>query len=180
MKKRLLDFAKREYTPRQRLVALAVEAPFFGIVIPVVLVYLSSLLDARLGLPPLTYGVAGRLIGGLLMMAGALFAGWAIYAQFTIGRGTPSPVMATQKLVVQGPYAYCRNPMALGATTFYLGVALAIASLGALGLVAMGTVVHLAYIKLVEEKELELRFGEAYREYRERTPFLIPRLRRKG
>ena len=32
----------------------------------------------------------------------------------------------------------------------------------------------LFYIKRVEEPELERRFGQAYRDYRERTPFLIP------
>jgi len=32
------------------------------------------------------------------------------------------------------------------------------------------------YIKLVEEKELEARFGEEYREYKRKTPFLIPKI----
>jgi len=35
----------------------------------------------------------------------------------------------------------------------------------------------LIYIKLVEEKELEQRFGVEYLEYKRRTPFLIPRFR---
>jgi protein-S-isoprenylcysteine O-methyltransferase Ste14 len=34
----------------------------------------------------------------------------------------------------------------------------------------------LIYIKLIEEKELEDRFGSEYLEYKRRTPFLIPRL----
>jgi len=33
----------------------------------------------------------------------------------------------------------------------------------------------LIYIKLIEEKELEGRFGSEYAEYKKRTPFLIPR-----
>jgi protein-S-isoprenylcysteine O-methyltransferase Ste14 len=34
-----------------------------------------------------------------------------------------------------------------------------------------------AYIKL-EEKELEARFGEEYKEYKRKTPFLIPKIRK--
>jgi protein-S-isoprenylcysteine O-methyltransferase Ste14 len=31
------------------------------------------------------------------------------------------------------------------------------------------------FLKVYEERELEIRFGEAYREYREKTPMLWPR-----
>jgi protein-S-isoprenylcysteine O-methyltransferase Ste14 len=32
----------------------------------------------------------------------------------------------------------------------------------------------IAYIKLVEEKELEFRFGKEYVDYKNDTPFIIP------
>jgi protein-S-isoprenylcysteine O-methyltransferase Ste14 len=38
----------------------------------------------------------------------------------------------------------------------------------------------LIYIKLIEEWELQERFGYEYLEYKKRTPFLIPRLRKKN
>jgi protein-S-isoprenylcysteine O-methyltransferase Ste14 len=38
----------------------------------------------------------------------------------------------------------------------------------------------LVYIKRVEEREMEARFGDAYRAYRRNTPFLLPRLGRKA
>jgi protein-S-isoprenylcysteine O-methyltransferase Ste14 len=40
----------------------------------------------------------------------------------------------------------------------------------------LGAVALLAYIRLVEEKEMAARFGEAYPAYRRRVPFIIPRL----
>ena len=85
--------------------------------------------------------------------------------------------MATQQLLIQKPYSYCRNPMALGAILMYLGVASLIGSISAVGLVLLGATVLLTYIKVLEEKEMELRFGDAYREYRKQTPFIIPRFR---
>jgi protein-S-isoprenylcysteine O-methyltransferase Ste14 len=32
------------------------------------------------------------------------------------------------------------------------------------------------YIKFIEEKELEARFGQEYSEYKKRTPFFIPKI----
>jgi protein-S-isoprenylcysteine O-methyltransferase Ste14 len=34
------------------------------------------------------------------------------------------------------------------------------------------------FVKRYEERELEIRFGEFYVDYRARTPFLWPRIRR--
>ena len=59
----------------------------------------------------------------------------------------------------------------------YLGVAVLIGSISAVVFVLAFTVLLLVYIKFLEEKEMELRFGEAYREYRKRTPFIIPHFR---
>ena len=68
-----------------------------------------------------------------------------------------------------------RNPMTLGMTLFYLGVAIWLGSFSAVGLGLVYPVGISIYIKLIEEKELEERFGSEYFEYKKRTPFLIPR-----
>ncbi len=177
MKEALLKQAKHEYSPGRRLVALMLEGVLFLGILPTVLIYFSALLDRMLGLPPLAFGAANLILGCGLVAAGIAFAWWSIYVQFTVGRGTPVPVMATQQLIVQRPYSYCRNPMALGAIAVYFGVAILIGSVSAMALVLIGAAFLLTYIKLLEEKEMETRFGEPYREYRKRTPFIIPRFR---
>jgi protein-S-isoprenylcysteine O-methyltransferase Ste14 len=35
---------------------------------------------------------------------------------------------------------------------------------------------HILFLKYFEEKELELRFGESYLEYKKKVPFLLPKL----
>jgi protein-S-isoprenylcysteine O-methyltransferase Ste14 len=70
--------------------------------------------------------------------------------------------------------------MALGTALFYLGVAIWLGSLSAVGLGLVYPVGILVYIKLIEEKELEERFGSEYLEYKKRTPFLIPRLGKRA
>lgn len=62
------------------------------------------------------------IVASLFITLGLLFSIWSVWAQFVIAEETPIPVMPTRKLVVKGPYAYCRNPMILGNTIFYLGI----------------------------------------------------------
>jgi len=82
---------------------------------------------------------------------------WTTITQWVIGKGTPAPNAPTQKLIIVGPYKYCRNPIQLGAIIYYVGVGTYFVSLttgiicGGLGLI-IGSIYH----KLVEEKELEL------------------------
>jgi protein-S-isoprenylcysteine O-methyltransferase Ste14 len=180
MKDKLLEQAKHEYSPKQRYIALLVLAPVFLILLPVSLIALGSKIDQWLQWSPILYQPFNLVIGGLLSVASWLFAVWSINSQFTIGRGTPVPLMATQKLIIQPPYSYCRNPMALGAIGMYLGVAILFGSMGAGVLVCLGAACLLTYIKLIEEREMELRFGEEYLIYKKQTPFLIPRFRKKG
>lgn len=175
MKKGFLKQARREYNPNQRLIFLICLAPIFLFILPFLQVRLGAKLDQWLGLPSVLSYPYNLIIGWLMIFSGWLFAIWANYSQYTIGRGTPVPLMATQQLIVQPPYNYCRNPMALGSFVLYLGVGLLFHSLGAVLLVVVFAVSLITYIKRVEEKEMEIRFGQDYLAYKQRTPFLIPR-----
>lgn len=168
-------WANREYSEKQRTIAVIFGGFIFWIIIPFFIVILSHSIDQRLGLPKFVFGMINPIIGLLLIMIGWLFANWTVKVQFSLGRGTPVPFMATQKLVVKRPYSYCRNPMTLGTTVFYLGVAIWLGSFSAIGLALIYPVGISIYIKMIEEKELGERFGLEYLEYKQRTPFLIPR-----
>jgi len=179
MKEKFLKQTEHEYSPRKRIGLLIIAGIFFLGILPGALVHFSHLFDTQFKLPSLEFGAVNAILGCVFIVTGFLLGWWANYVQFTIGRGTPVPIMATQELIIQKPYNYCRNPMALGAIVAYLGVAILTGSISAVVLVLIGTVVLLVYIKFLEEKEMELRFGKAYREYREQTPFIIPRLWRR-
>jgi protein-S-isoprenylcysteine O-methyltransferase Ste14 len=180
LKDKLLEQAKREYSPKQRLAALSVEAILFLIIFPFILITLGESLDQWFQWSPILYNPINLMLGWLFIVAGWLFAIWSIYSQFTIGRGTPVPLMATQKLIIQPPYSYCRNPMALGAIVLYLGVAILFRSIGSVVLVLLGAGLLLTYIKRIEEKEMKSRFGQEYLEYKKHTPFLMPRFWKRG
>ena len=175
MKDKLLEQAKHEYNPKQRIVALLFLAPIFLFLLPYLFIQLGAGLNRWLVLPSILPRPFNWILGGLLILPGIFFAMWSIYSQFTIGRGTPVPLMATQKLIIQPPFSYCRNPMALGTFGMYLGMAALFHSLGAGLLVLLFASGLLIYIKLGEEKEMENRFGQEYLDYKHHTPFLIPR-----
>ena len=178
MKEKFLENAKREYPAWARFVALLIAAPLVVLVIPSILLIAGLWVDKKLG----WMGFSSPLIlffGWGLALFGFLFAFWTVYLQFHIGRGTPIPAMATQKLIVQPPYSWTRNPMALGTLALYFGVAIASGSPSAIFFAALISTGLLLYIKFVEEKEMELRFGESYLAYREETPFFFPRFRKK-
>jgi len=170
-------WSEREYSKGQRMMGIVFGGIVFWIIIPFFIVVGSAFMDSWLSLPRIFHRLINPIIALVLMVAGWLFANWTVKVQFSFGKGTPIPLMATQKLVVKRPYTYCRNPMTLGTTAFYLGIAIWTGSLSALCLSLIYPVVILIYIKLIEEKELEERFSPEYTEYKQRTPFLIPRFR---
>jgi protein-S-isoprenylcysteine O-methyltransferase Ste14 len=175
----LTRLTQRRYGEGQRLTALLVGQVIFWIGFPLFIAVGSYYLDSWLHLPRFIYGLANPIGALLLIVPGGLFAEWAVYVQFSLGRGTPLPVVATRRLIIERPYTYCRNPMALGTTMVYLGAAIWVGSLSAIALASIYPSVIVIYTKLFEERELEKRFGSEYLEYKERTPFVIPRLRRR-
>jgi len=176
---RFRKWAEREHSQKQRMIAVTFGGFIFWIVIPIFVIVVSSYVDQWFHLLKFRYGLMNPVIGSLCIVVGWLFANWTVKVQFSVGKGTPIPMMATQRLVTSGPYTYCRNPMTLGTAIFYLGIALWLGSISALGLGLVYPVGILIYIKLVEERELEERFGSEYLEYKKRTPFLIPGLRKR-
>lgn len=64
----------------------------------------------------------------------------------------------------------------MGVVLYYLGVGTLLESF-TVGLLCflLALVGGSLYHKFVEEKELLMRFGEKYKRYKEKTPFLIPR-----
>jgi protein-S-isoprenylcysteine O-methyltransferase Ste14 len=169
-------WSKHGYSDRQLLTAIILGGIFFWIVTPTVIVIGSFTIDRWLHLSRFVLTPVNLILGFLLLILGWLIANWTVKIQYALGKGTPIPLIATRKLIIQGPYRYCRNPMALGTMMVYLGVAIWLGSLSGLAIALIYPVGILIYIKLIEEKELENRFGSEYVEYKKRTPFLVPRM----
>lgn len=169
----------REYAPSTRLAVIAAGELFLLVAMPWLLALLGRQADRNLATPRIGYGYPSVVLGSLLIIVGLFFGIWSVSRLFSLGRGTPLPLMPTQKLVVRSPYSYCRNPMAFGMILFYLGFGIAIGSVGAVALASVFALGLLVYIRATEERGLRARFGKEYLEYKRRTPFLIPRFWRR-
>jgi protein-S-isoprenylcysteine O-methyltransferase Ste14 len=114
--------------------------------------------------------------GVALLLAGlALFA--ASLRRFASeGGGTLAPWDPPPVFVAGGPYRFVRNPMISGVIAVLLGESLVLLSPPHLAWAAAFLALNLVHIPLVEEPQLERRFGDSYREYRMHVRRFIPRL----
>jgi protein-S-isoprenylcysteine O-methyltransferase Ste14 len=93
------------------------------------------------------------------------------------GLGAPG-IALSRKLASGWFYAWTRNPMALAALAFFVSLGAWFQSaLFVLWVLVLFAPAVLFFIRVYEERELEIRFGEAYRLYRASTPFLWPSIR---
>jgi protein-S-isoprenylcysteine O-methyltransferase Ste14 len=163
-----------ESSAGKRILALVIGALIFPLGIPAILVLILPQVDKIIGIGSFYVGYGNIMIGVIAIFMGGFFAIWTITAQIKLASGTPFPMLPTQKLLIIGPFKYCRNPMTLGTIIAYSGVAIWVGSYMALFAVAIFALILLVYLKLIEEKELEMRFGQEYLEYKKNTPFILP------
>ena len=103
-----------------------------------------------------------RLLGGPLIIAGAVAAAWATRTAGQVDLEHP------ERLITGGPYAVSRHPMYVAWTLIYLGVALVLNTMWLFVLLPiLGLLTHREARR--EEKRLEDAFGLAYRTYRRRV-----------
>jgi protein-S-isoprenylcysteine O-methyltransferase Ste14 len=118
----------------------------------------------------------------LLLGAACLGVGLLLFAaslrQFAVrGKGTLAPWDPPKHLVVDGPYRYVRNPMISGVLFVLLSEALVLRSWPHACWALLVLVINMTYIPLVEEPQLEARFGASYLDYRRHVRGLLPSLR---
>jgi protein-S-isoprenylcysteine O-methyltransferase Ste14 len=140
--------------------------------------------------PPVLYG-AGLVIGlvlhalhpihiassyvsvvrgaGIALTAMGLFLSASVMRVFGAA-GTPiPPYRPTARLVFSGPYRYSRNPDYIGQALLYVGIALVANSWWPLFILPLVLFVVQRFVIEREERYLEAKFGDEYREYRARV-----------
>jgi undecaprenyl-diphosphatase len=104
-------------------------------------------------------------IGFVLVLAGTAIRFWA-RGHFEKGR-----------LFTTGPYALVRHPLYLGSLLVISGVLFQLSDrLFNLGLIIPLAVIFYGASVIYEERSLEKKFGEQWRLYKAKTPFIIPSL----
>ena len=108
------------------------------------------------------------LVGLVLAALGIALLALAMRRFKAAGTNVPT-VRPTIALVTTGIYAWSRNPIYLALTLIYWGLALmANAQLAVLLLAPVGLILHFGVVRR-EERYLERKFGDAYRDYSSRV-----------
>jgi len=117
------------------------------------------------------------IIGLILLIPGAIIWIWTAILFFR-ARGTPVPVNPPKELVTKGIYSFSRNPMMTGIYLVFFGIGLIA---GSLSLTVIFTplfiILMTVYVMSVEEKELEIQFGQQYLDYKKKVGMYLPKVK---
>jgi len=111
--------------------------------------------------------VVSLAVGIPLLALGLGLWGWGIASLLQQGE-SPDPFMPTARLLTGGALRVSRNPIYAGGTTALLGLALLLDTATGLGVVVVLALLA-DNLARTEERYLEAKFGDEYREYRSRV-----------
>jgi protein-S-isoprenylcysteine O-methyltransferase Ste14 len=113
---------------------------------------------------------------GLVLVIITGTASFLVVANLALkGFGAPG-IALSSKLAVDWLYAWTRNPMVLAGFAFFLSLGIWFQSaLFVLWVLIEFEPAIFFFVKIYEERELEIRFGQSYRDYKAKTAFLWPR-----
>jgi protein-S-isoprenylcysteine O-methyltransferase Ste14 len=95
---------------------------------------------------------------------------WSVF-YFIKARGLSVLFNPPSKLITAGPYAYSRNPMVGGIMMLLLGLGVLLGSTSLVFVFApLFALLNVLELRVMEEPELEKRFGNEYLEYKKKVP----------
>jgi len=148
----------------------------YWVIVPGVVVLLGKGVDSVFGFRAPGLGLnVHTIIAVVLFFVGLVFIFKSMRDFEFYGEGTPNPLMPPKRLVTQGVYGLCRNPMFFGYDLAALGVLLLWGSPGALSVsYPLFVFLQVLFLKKKEEPSLQRRFGREFTEYCAKVPFLLP------
>lgn len=178
---RYADFVYRLATGNTKLriiITLPVALLFLGLV--VLFVVVSIWVDKKFLFLHFESSELVQALSIVILVLGWLTCMWSALA-FLRNRGTPVPFNPPPKLITTGLYRYIRNPMLLGLFIFLVGLGFLLGSLSLIFILTpIFILINVLYLKGIEEKEMEKKFGKQYLEYKKKVPMWFPRFYRKN
>src|SRR5215471_13181480 len=139
-----------------------------GVIVPPPILYLGALVAAfvlRWFWPlPFLGRQAAVWAGIFLVLLGLVIGVWGRQTMVHAGTNV-DPRRPATAIVASGPFRFSRNPLYVGLTLVYVGLITALdTAWGLLLLVPLLVVMHLGVVRR-EERYLEGKFGDVYRQY---------------
>jgi protein-S-isoprenylcysteine O-methyltransferase Ste14 len=138
-----------------------------GVIAPPPLIYLAVFIVAYL-CRDLLPRWGSRTAGAVLAAIGVTIMAWA-FATMLRARTNIDPYKPATALVSAGPYRFSRNPIYVGMTVLYIAAAVSFRIFSALIVLPIALIILEFGVIRREERYLDAKFGERYREYRSRV-----------
>jgi len=116
-----------------------------------------------------------RMVGISCFLLFSAIGIWSGIVMTVGGGGTPLPLDSPRRLVVTGPYAYVRNPMAISGLGQGFSVAFILSSIPVTVYVATGILIWNYFVRPKEERFMQEAFGADFEKYRDEVGCWIPR-----
>ena len=144
-----------------------------GVIAPPPLIFLGGMLVAvalnRWWDPFRIFASSGWRWGGLVLIVAAVLLAVTARRAMLAAETNINPFKPTLSIVSSGPFRFTRNPLYLALTLIYAGLALVLNTWWCFVLLApILLVIHFGVVAR-EERYLERKFGESYRQYRARV-----------
>lgn len=142
------------------------------IVVPSVMIYLG--VNYTYDFMPI--GLTSSIFGAICSAVGLFFVIWSNYELIKKGHGGAvvlgniNLTKQTDRLVTEGPYSLCRNPMHMGIVLFYLGLCCAINSLITLVIPCLFLIFAQIVAVYIDEPRLKRDFPEEYSQWVQKVP----------
>ena len=107
-------------------------------------------------------------VGGVLLLTSICLAGWAI-REFIRAKTHVNLHKPALSIVTTGPYRYSRNPMYFALSMLYASAAIALFLVWTLAMLIPCLILLQYGVINREEAYLEAKFGDTYRDYKERV-----------
>jgi protein-S-isoprenylcysteine O-methyltransferase Ste14 len=118
--------------------------------------------------------LALKILGGLVLAAGAALV-LETTARFAFqGRGTPAPWAPPERFVERGSYRFVRSPMYLGVLLLVVGQGLLLGREILFAWAVAAWLIFTSFLVFYEEPGLRRRFGAEYDDYRRRVRRWVP------
>jgi protein-S-isoprenylcysteine O-methyltransferase Ste14 len=143
-----------------------------GVWIPPPVIYIAGFLGGvalEAAFPIAGLSLTLALVAGFVGVAIWLALDGSAMLLFRRARTSMVPIKPTTAVVTSGPYRITRNPMYLGMAFLYVGLALLLGVIWSLALLPVVLFVVDRHVIAREERYLEAKFGEEYREYKKRV-----------
>jgi protein-S-isoprenylcysteine O-methyltransferase Ste14 len=119
--------------------------------------------------PPLPFARTMQLVVGAALAVVAVLLGGSAFGLFKKAGQDPRPWTPKTVLVAEGAYRFTRNPMYVGMMTLQAAIGLLLGNLWVVLLAAVYLVVVHYTAVLPEEAYLDAKFGEPYRQYKQKV-----------